>query len=472
MESVTFAICFIAAGAIWLIKPIYGLCIWIMVLLLYPQDLVLSIGTVDFTSSRIIIIILIGRLLMLGLHRGCKWNALDTSLVLFWSFRALAYILNDLPPLKILEHEAGNAFDTLLVYAAARMAIRSKDDIVKVILALVAAGFPLAAMGAYQAKTGYNPYGFMKAYGAWISSTQRLIARSGYFRADVTFGQYIGFGMYFAATVPLLAGLWYRKSIKRVFIIIAGCFMMLGALSTVSSGPLFSIFISAFVLCCYPFRRYKPFIIGVIIFSCIFLECYSNRHFYEILTRFAFSSSTAADRVGLINEVINGGMDGHWIIGYGNVGISADSDNTHFNWVYRDFTNKYIGVLARTGLMGLIPFLAIVYFYYKRIYRAATWVRNKADQWLVWGIVAMFIGWDIAGMTVGLVAQTQPLYFLFIGMACKLPDAIADANMEGPAMEKQPALSVWDQRRAGNTKGRVWRLMSPSSSLAGTPRHI
>ena len=120
-----------------------------------------------------------------------------------------------------------------------------------------------------------------------------------------------------------------------------------------------ALVVAAGFLSGYSLRKHWRVIVIFLFLSCAFVEFYSNRHFWEVPTRFAFSSRNAAYRIGLVYEAFGGGMDGHWVMGYGYVGVGPGNDNTNFHWHHRDIVNIYIGILARVGLVGLLPYLVV-----------------------------------------------------------------------------------------------------------------
>jgi hypothetical protein len=176
--------------------------------------------------------------------------------------------------------------------------------------------------------------GFLRNYAAWdfvwAEKDREDLVRHGLYRADVTFGQYIGFGMFFAALAPLSLALKRQKGGWPIRLIVP-CFILLflGLISSMSSGPLFSIFVALGFILFYPYRRFWKLALAGCIFLCLFVELYSNRHFYDVLTRFAFSGETASYRIELYEEAFGGGMHDHWICGWGLAGLYPRGPMTH-----------------------------------------------------------------------------------------------------------------------------------------------
>jgi hypothetical protein len=326
----------------------------------------------------------------------------------------------------ILTREGGRICDQFLPYFATRLILTSKKDLFVFVKSLVVMASPLAVLGIYQCLTGHNPIGFLFA-------NPGLVERKGLWRAAGTFGNYIGFGLFFAVLAPLCLGLWYQKTWSKMLVLVGFGFMMVGVISSMSSGPLMSIIVAFGMIACFPIRRAWPALVVVILSGLTFVEFFSNRHFYEVLDRVAFNPLTARYRTGLIEEAFGGGMSGHWLEGFGYIGVGeTEFVNPQFEWEHEDMVNLYIAELARTGLLGAIPFMLVNFYPYRRLYRAGIKSRRTADLWLVHCFAAAMLGWHNAMMTVGSVGQTRVLLFLLFAAANNMPRILDAATATAP----------------------------------------
>jgi len=210
-----------------------------------------------------------------------------------------------------------------------------------------------------------------------------------------------------------------------------------------SSSPLFALVASVLFMASYRYRNYWPYLLIAFIALALLVELYSNRHFYHVFARFAFSTRTVYYRIDLIEEALTGGMTGHWLFGYGYIGVAASNDNTGFHWVHKDMVNIYIAHLARTGLVGLVPFMFLNVAYYARLRLAMVRSYDMADRWLIWCFAAGLVGWNVAMMTVNLLSQIQPLFYLVIAIACNAPLLFKPDRKVKPA----PLWRPWAQAR-------------------------
>ena len=420
MQAVTLSLALIGIFLILIYGPFKGFIIYIIALFWYPQPLFVSIATIDFSLSRILIFTLFSSIFFRSkLLHEFKINIMDILVMIWVIVKFISIIHNE--QLNILIPREGAAFaDVILPYFAARIILTTKEKLLIFIQLLVIIAIPLAIFGIYQTITGNNPYHFFTQYYGWgYTGWTVSLTRHGLYRANVVFLVPIAFGLFLEGIVILCLGLWYQQIWSRKSIIICFVIIIFGVFSSMSSAPYFALIVSFFVLACFPFRRYRLLLLIFGLASIIFLEQYSNRHWYNVFDRIAFSSRTANYRIELIKETFGGGMSGHWITGYGYVGNwSTDSE---FNWTNKDLTNMYIAILVRYGILGLFPFLCLNVQYYRKLLETGSRVRTNADLWLIFCIVSTLIGWNISMLSVPALEQVNTLYFLLIGICMNMP---------------------------------------------------
>ncbi len=441
MIAVTSLLAFIVSVLVLALRPVYGFCIYLVALFGYSQSLTVPLGTIDFNLGRIVILAVLAKAIFgRGLLRSFKWNWMDTGILACYLGHVLA-LTQTVPARVFLEREGGTFFDTVMVYLAARLIIRTRNDWMTVIKGFACVGIPVALMAMYQSKTGHNPVRFMEqhfGFGHVTNPNAKSEMRMGLYRASVTLGGSIILGLFFAGIAPLALALWSRSSWPRPVVLIVFGLLVVGACSSMSSGPLFAIVVVLVLLVAFPFRRFWPILVVALVADMVFVEVFSNRHFYHVLTGLALNPQTAYYRIGLVEEALGGGMTGHWLAGYGYVGIGPGTDDTNFHWLHKDFVNIYVGKLARYGLLGLVPYLFVNFLYYRRLVQAAKRARVKADKWMIWCLMAVLVGWNVAMMTVAALGQVSTLLYIFIAVANNMP---AFVTRRAPARAKSPAPS-------------------------------
>ena len=422
MEAVTLTVAAIASTLIFFGSPVHGLVVFIAVSCLYPRYLAVSLGTIDFTASRIVIMVLFIKLfLMTDLPRRFKFIWLDKLLIVYFAAQFLASITTARSLMAFLENWLGSAVDMVLPYFAVRMIIIDRQKYLATLKWIFVIAAPLALAGFYQCMTGVNPVGFFRNYYAWSARDYFPRSRFGLMRADVVFEHSIMYGLFFSMFGPACAGVMGHVKKHKILYWIGLGLMCLGLFSCLSSGPALAALLSIGFLVFFRFRRYWKAAIISIVIMCGLIEVISNRHFYDVIDRFTLSSATAYYRSRLIDVALyEGGMSGHWITGYGydvDPGWGPKIDRRS----YTDMVNYYLSILSRYGLVGLIPFFAICIEAIRRLIHAYKISICNADEWIIWCLGAVLFGMAAAMGTVSLHDNTKTIFYVIIAFCGVMP---------------------------------------------------
>ena len=438
MQALTLAVALAGCAIVLLSRPIWWLIIYIGVTVFYPCNLTVPVGTVDFTAGRIVIMVIFARaLLFTNVFKGFKLIWLDKLVIIFFIAQVAAGLMT-IPMMELLENRAGAVFDLVLPYFIARATLKKRRDFILLIKAVMVMAIPMAALGLYQSVTGDNPYGGFRAYVAWGSRTaaQSAQQRYGFYRASVSFPQPIMFGMFFGMLGPVAVGLYHYIKNKTFFLISLAA-MGVGVFSSMSSGPYFAAALAGMFICVHRYRRQWKTLLVIVIVLCAVVEIISNRHFYEVFDRFSLSGSAVWYRSRLIEVALfEGGMDGHWLIGYGNEklkwGKRIDGRS------YTDVVNHYLVILSRYGLIGLIPFLVLVAAAMMKLIK--TFKQNNAppDAWLLWCFSGTMIGVILAMNTVMLFGPPRTLFYILLALCAQLPSYCAKRRFIYVPADYQP----------------------------------
>ncbi|MHC4571330.1 MAG: O-antigen ligase family protein [Planctomycetota bacterium] len=432
MEAVTLLIAITASFIALTVQPIYSLIIYITALAWYPSYLTVSVGTIDFTVCRIVILAIFANLfLQTKLPKQFKFIWLDKLVVLYFLGQIVAGAFTSQALTDFLENRAGAVFDMVLPYFGIRMIVTNKTDCLILLKCALIIATPLAIVGFYQCLTGNNPVGFLHKYSLWKGVAGYVPRpRYGFSRANAVFSHSIMYGLFFAMFGPICAGL-YRSLKKNKWLYLFGIGLMaVGIFSSMSSGPILAALLSILFIAFYRWRKYwKPIVITIIV-MCSSVEIISNRHFYDVLGGFTLSPVTAWYRSKLIDVALfEGGMSGHWLAGFGyniDPGWSAKIDGQD----YTDIVNHYLLILSRYGLLGLVPFFAMNIAATKRLvdaYKAST---LDSDKWLIWCLSAGLFGLACAFMTVSLFGQPTTIYYMILGLCGAMPKIVSRPNSQ------------------------------------------
>jgi hypothetical protein len=434
MEHLTLAIAAAACILVFCLPPAWWLAVYVATLAWYPSYLTVKVGTLDFSAARIVILAIYASLFFRQyLLNRFRFNYLDALAITYFASQLLAgAITSDFGTL--LENRSGAAFDMLLPYFAVRAIITDKQRCLSFLKASVYIVAPMAIFGLYESWTGHNLFSFLKEFRAWGADVE-LQPRLGFYRASFTTSHPIMFGLFFAILGPVWAGLLYQARTNRLMCYAGIALAAIGVFSSMSSGPATAALVAIAFIAFYRYRRYWKPVVAAIVLMCATVEVISNRHFYYYPTRFMFSESTAWYRGKLMDVALfEGGMSGHWLIGYGLATEAANEASAR--WGARldgrsrvDMVNEYLLIVFRYGLIALVPFLAMIYAAIKKLKEAWKVSLSDADKWLIWCLSASIVGLLLAFFTVSLHAgQTTSLFYIMIGLCGVMPLIVSDGN--------------------------------------------
>jgi hypothetical protein len=320
-------------------------------------------------------------------------------------------------PIKLIEYRLGDFFDMALPYFAVRLIIIDREKYISLLKVIAFSAAALALFAFYESLTGRNLLDLGRHLGV-------LGVRMNFFhRAQATFRHAIYLGVFFGMAGALCMGL--VKSVKKnkfVYKILVGL-MFLGCFSSMSSGGLLVMVGSLIFIGFYRYRySWKAVVIGVIIMCCV-VELLSNRHFYDVIDRFTFNAQTAWYRAKLFEVAFfEGGMSGHWLTGYGFAepgwGLKVDGR------AWTDMVNHYLLKLCRYGLVGFIPFCAVIVAAIRKLFKGFWQIKSDGDQWLVWCLAASLTGVLLAFNSVSLFGQPMTMLFMMFGFCVAVPKIV------------------------------------------------
>jgi hypothetical protein len=436
MEQLTLAVAAAACILVFCLPPAWWLAVYVATLAWYPSYLTVKVGTLDFSAARIVILaIYLGLLVRSQSIKRFRFNYLDALAITYFAGQLLAgAITSNLGTL--LENRSGAAFDMLLPYFAVRAIITDKQRCLSFLKASVYIVAPMAIFGLYESWTGHYFFRFLIAYRAWGSRiVEEVQPRFGLHRAAFTTSHPIMFGLFFAILGPIWAGLLRQAKTNRLLCYAGIALAAIGVFSSMSSGPAAAASVAIAFIAFYRYRKYWKLAVIAIILMCGTIEVVSNRHFYYYPTRFMFSESTAWYRGRLIDVALfEGGMSGHWLVGYGMDTEAANEASAM--WAAKidnrpdvDMVNEYLLIVFQFGLIALVPFLAMIYATIKKLKEAWKVSLSDADKWLIWCLSASIVGLLLAFFTASLHAgQPTILFFILIGLCGVMPLITADEN--------------------------------------------
>jgi len=409
-----------AAGVVVVLlsKPVRGLALYAVLSMWYPYVVgTLQLGTIDFSVGRIVIVALLAKILIgTDLANKFKFMWLDRLVVILFAAEIVAG-LTTTDAMELIEYRMGDFFDMALPYFAVRLILKNRDEYVSLLKVIAWSAGILGIFGFYESLTGRN----LLLFGRVVGPSE--IRLTYFYRAFTTMRHAIYYGVFSGMVGGLCLGLW--GNVKRnasLYKVLIGL-VFLGSFSSMSSGGLMAMIGALSFVACYRYRQYWRTAVVWIIVMCCVVEIVSNRHFYDVVDRFAFNSATAWYR-GRLFEVafFEGGMSGHWITGYGfeDPGWGPRIDMRQ----HTDMVNHYIMKLVRYGLVGFIPFCAVIVSALMTLFRGFWSVANDRDTWLIWCLAAGLWAVLLAFNSVSLFGSPMVLLFIMFGFCGVLPSVV------------------------------------------------
>lgn len=415
MQAITLTLAAIISCAVLLLRPARAFSVYIIALLFYPVYLVVRLGPLDISLARIVVAVLLLRcLLNAQLRNKFNWCRLD-SWVTFAAIANLciALIAWKLPIAKSFENASGHLADTYFAYLAARLCLTDYKAVVTSIKWIAITLVPLAMLGVIESYTGWGPYYRLVVYCPWQQVTEpTLNIRSGFYRAIGPFSHPILFGAAFAMFLPMVYWLRHQGGSWRIGSCVIAGILAIGALSSMSSGPVMML---VFAFCFLLLERHKNYVKPILIFtaiSCVLVEVISNRTFYHVLASYADPiGGTGWHRAKLMDIAIER-FGEWWLLGYGQ---QDPGWGAALGMSWTDITNNYLVAGVKYGMLGVIALcgvLAVSISMLIRLHKSATLPLLRSWYWAMGSVIVALI---ISFNAFTLFGQATTLFYCILG---------------------------------------------------------
>jgi len=417
MQAVTLTIAAIFSVLVLFARPAYALAAYIICLLWYPNYLAVSVGSIDIFASRIVVVILFLRCLTDGrIQSNFKWSKLDYIVLLSMIVYVGAYCLA-VQTSKAIENRGGFLLDTWFAYMVVRYTVTDRATLVTVIKSVAPALGLLAILGVVESVTLWQPFAPLMRYCPWLPSAPLGLSieeiRFGFGRAIGPFSHSILFGCGFAIFLPLVFYLRHEQGCWRNSAYFLSGLLLLGALSSMSSGPWV---MTIMVIFCLAMERHKVWVKPLCIFavtSCIFVGIASNQPFYHVIADKANPlGGSGWHRARLIDCAI-AHFDEWWLVGYGDQdpgwGPELGDDHT-------DLTNEFILAGVTSGILGMMALCAVLAQAFRDLASTHKRMAQPAVRSLCWAFVSLLLAVVVTWMSSSFFGQLMPLFYCCLGM--------------------------------------------------------
>lgn len=313
---------------------------------------------------------------------------------------------------KLLITTIGRGFDTFIIYFAARVCVVEQIDFKYFVNAIKYPAIVAAILAGRESQTATSIYSSLRQANAWAWSFDVYEARMGsWVRAFGTTLQPIYWGMTMSMTMMLYAA--SNVTFNKKFITPTLIFICAGVFFSLSSGPIgsmFTVLILSFVI-----KTKKRFVLFLRLFlvASIFVELFSDRHFYDMAQYLAMNSATAWYRSKLLSVAINNiseyvlyGVGGNWPKHWGR-----QIDGRAFV----DVVNQYVIVALTGGIVLLSMYVYLLFSPIVRFYKH--WNREMTPLLNGYRIMAFsLIAITLAGFTVGFYNPFEIMMYVILGI--------------------------------------------------------
>lgn len=415
MTTFTLLIALLASILVLRLKPALAYGVFLCTILLYPSYLVVRLGILDISVGRIVITVLLLRCIFTqDISKRFTWNRLDSWVLSFLviSF-AMPMIAGKTEVMKILENKAGFMMDTFFAYYAARYCITSQRDLIKTLKVTCIPLVILAIIGILESVGSWQPYLPLKRFRPWeVLSVDEANPRFGFIRAAGPYGTPINLGNTFAMLLPLVYLLRFESGVWKKGVYVILFFVVLGVLSSVSSGPLVLLSFVVFALCLEREKKIAKPLLLFFIFSCIFIAIVSNRPFYHVLVSYINPlGGTGWHRAKLIDLAIEH-FDKWWLVGYGGVDPGW---GPALGRRWTDITNHFIYIGVQNGFAGLVAFIGFFVLAIRAIQRTLRNSKSGVMRSTAWAFGCVIVGLLISLNTCTFFDQTKSFFYFILG---------------------------------------------------------
>jgi len=415
MQATTLTIAVAASLLVVLLRPAQAFAVYVGVLLFYPSFLVVRVGTLDISAGRIVGAVLLAHVLANHkLRSQYHWCALDfwvTGLVVI-DF-GISLIAWNQPTEAVLENRLGAAMDTFMAYFLVRLCITNRESVLTSLKWIAIMLVPLAFMGAFESYTGLQVFAKLKIYCPWYTPREvEINPRLGFYRAGGVFANAIMFGASFAMFLPLvfwlrkLEGIWHKLGYVLSLIVVVGAF------SSMSSGPWMMVLIICGFLILENVKRLLIPILITFVIGCFVVGIISNRPFYHVIASYANPvGGSGWHRAKLIDCAIED-FDKWWMVGYG--GKSPDWGKS-LGMAWTDITSEYIMFGVKYGILGIIVLCGILGVSISLLKKAYNYADDPSLESLYWALGTVIGTLIISFNAIALFTQAFTLFYCILG---------------------------------------------------------
>lgn len=425
MQGTTLAIGILGSILVLSLRPAYALAVYITTLVWYPDYMRISIGTIDISVGRIVITVLLLRCLCNSqLKRMFVWSRLDTWVTLSMLVYVGMYLLTR-PLMEALENRSGFLMDTWFVYIAVRLIVTDKEILTSFIKGTSIVLATLAILGIFECVTHAQPFLQMKRFRPWNTLIGETIVegRWGLSRATGPFSHPIMFGACFVMFLPLIWALRHQRGYWGKLAYPLSGMAILGAISSMSSGPWGTLVVVIFCLVLEKYKRWlKTVLVGLAVL-CVLAAVGSNRSLHHVL--FSYLNLGKGDwyqRARLIDVAIER-IGQWWLAGYGgrDPGWGPRTGMGH-----TDGNNEFIMAGIDYGIWGVIALCSVLAVAIRTLVRMHNLSNDTVLRSWFWSLGTTLVATIVAWQGVSSFGQMPSIFYCILGVVGSAPILVSE----------------------------------------------
>lgn len=430
MEEITLCVGLAAAALVLLLPPKYGILVYLVSLLCYPDYLrIIVLGCTVSTGRLIAMALLMRCLLDEQLRRAFRWRKIDTLVIAADAvyMLTLCWALGD-SFVAGIKYQAGGMVGSTFAYFSARLIINNRAVLVHFVKVSAAVLVVMAFLGIFEAVTTESPYKGLLKYHFYADRYQLeykfkdqevLVGhghepRFGFFRAQGPHSHPIIFGASFAVFVPLVWKLFYNTRWKSLRAPVCGA-IVIGGASSLSSTPFGGLLAALAGLAFERFQRWGKHLFVSFVLLCILAGIHTDSpHFYYVLFgRLSFGGGDGYYRSRLIDVALEH-LPEYWLTGYGgNIGWTREISHKDLT----DVTVHYVALAVMYGVFGLLAYLAIVFNLLFSLWRKYKRSVETFDRNICWALIVSIAVTLILDLGVAPFGVLPTLYSIIFGIS-------------------------------------------------------
>jgi hypothetical protein len=376
------------------------------------------LGGLDFTLTKLLILVGTTRIVLRGELRWPRWNGVDTALFAWVMANGAAYVALR-GSFDAVVNRVGFAYDVLGLWLLFRVLVRDWRDVDALIRFVPWLALPVAAVFAIEQSTGHNAF----AVFGGVDEITRL--REGKLRCQGAFAHPIVAGVFWASLVPLCAAAVRARVLRRPAAAAALAAAVYIVFACASSTPLLGFLVVAGAFAAYPLRRHFGLLRLAAVGLVVLVHFVREKPVWHLMSRIDLSGgSTGYHRFVLIDGAIR--HPGEWA-------ALGSTDAEFIAPGFVDITNQYVLEGLRGGLAALLLFALSLFLAFRLVGRTLRGPLPPERRLLVYAFGAALCMHAVCFLAVSYFGQATTIFYLHLALVAALPELTRAAPAVDPA---------------------------------------